>query len=218
MSCLKRLKLLKMSFSEIPPNMINIKKVANDIYSDGKYDAMLDSVKKALNSENPSLEAIEKLVIEDSYYVKEYKDLNRWGELTSVHIKELEIKPSDSKEAKKLKEKINKEIDYLILGEEYEIPSKKTIYITWTGFIALPTIYVIDNVVRMFTTLYITHENHIYFSFLIVLILSVWGYLMVSRNHKRQHTRYIKTQKKMRELVKTGLEKNYFSFDEVYKD
>lgn len=198
--------------------MVNIKKVAKDIQSDGKYDALLDMVKEDIKSENPTLIEIEKLISEDKKYIVEYKDLNRWGELSSVHVKKLEINPNDKKEAKETKELINKDLDYLVLGEEYEVGSKKTIYLAWTGFIALPSIYVIDNIVRLATDFYITHENHVYFSFLIVMLLSTWGYLKVTKNHKRQHDKYIKTQQEIRSLVKTGLEKNYFSFNEVYKD
>lgn len=198
--------------------MISIKKVSNDIKHNGKYDAILDYVKKSLNNHEPKIEEIEQLVINDPYYVKEYKDLNRWGELSSVHIKTLNIKEPEHKQSKEIKEKINSKIDYLINGEEYEIPSKKIIYLSWTGFIALPSVYVIDNMVRVSTDLYTTNENGVYFSFLIVLILSIWGYLKVSSNHKNQHLRYVNIQKEIRALVKLGLEKNYFTYDEVYKD
>lgn len=198
--------------------MISIKKVTKDIKNNGKYDAILDYVKKSLNSNEPNIEEIEQLVINDSYYIKEYKDLNRWGELSSVHIKPLNIKENEKKQSKEVKEKINSKIDYLINGEEYEIPSKKIIYLSWTGFIALPSVYVIDNMVRVSTDLYTTNENGVYFSFLIVLILSIWGYLKVSSNHTNQHNRYVNTQKETRALVKLGLENNYFTYNEVYKD
>lgn len=198
--------------------MISIKKVINDIRTDGKYDAILDYIKKTLDSKEPSLEEITKLIKNDPYCIKEYKDLNRWGELSSVHIKKLSVKENEDKESKEIKNKINAQIDYLINGEEYEIPSKKIIYLSWTGFIALPSVYVIDNMVRISTDFYSTHENHVYFSFIIVLIVSLWGYLKVNKNHLTQHLRYIQTQKEIRELVKIGLKKEYFSKPEVYKD
>lgn len=198
--------------------MISIKKVINDIRTDGKYDAILDYIKKTLDSKEPSLEEITKLIKNDPYCIKEYKDLNRWGELSSVHIKKLSVKENEEKESKEIKNKINAQIDYLINGEEYEIPSKKIIYLSWTGFIALPSVYVIDNMVRISTDFYSTHENHVYFSFLIVLIASIWGYLKVVNNHTNQHKRYTQTQVKVRNLVKEGLEKEYYSYNEIYKD
>ncbi|MEA3330712.1 MAG: hypothetical protein U9Q29_03355 [Campylobacterota bacterium] len=195
--------------------MINIKKVANDIKSNGKYDALYVEVQKRLGNDNPTLQEIEELVISDSYCVMEYKDLNRWGELSSVHVKDLEIASDDLEEVRSVKQKINQNVEYLRHGEEYEVKSKNTIYIAWTGFIALPTVYVIDNIVRV-SELYDELENSVYVSFLLVLIASIWGYLKVKNNHKNQHERYLQTQVETRELVKVGLEKGYFTFEEVY--
>lgn len=195
--------------------MINIKKVANDIKSDGKYDALYIEVQKRLGNDNPTVEEIEALVISDPYCVIEYKDLNRWGELSSVHIKDLKIATDDSQEVKFSKEMINKNADYLRHGEEYEVKSKNTIYIAWTGFIALPTVYVIDNVVRV-TDMYEELEYGVYISIAIVFIASIWGYLKVKNNHRNQHEKYLQTQVETRELVKVGLEKEYFTFEEVY--
>lgn len=199
--------------------MINIKKVVKEIHSDGRYDAILDVVKKALATKTPSLEEIEKLVLKDSYYITEYKDLNRWGELSSIHIKELEIKEIDSSDTIILKETINEDMIFLKNREEYEVPSKDGIYLAWTGFIALPAIYVIDNMVRLFTDLYKdNNELSVYMSFIIVIILSSWGYLKVSRSHKTLHRKYIQTQKEMRKLISLGIEKEYFTLYEVYED
>ena len=197
--------------------MININKVISDIHSDGKYDAMLESIKKTLNIYTPSLKDIKKLVIEDDYYVKEYKDLNRWGELSSVHIKELSLNGNDTLEVKNIKEKINQNITYLTNNEEYEIPSKKIIYAAWTGFITLTIIYVIDNITRVFTHLYITNPNAIYISFAVVFIISILGYIKIVKNHTLQHKKYIQTQKDTRQLIKDALSKKYITINEVYK-
>jgi hypothetical protein len=196
--------------------MISIKKVTNDIQNNGKYDAILEQVKKTLGNENPTFEEIEKLISKDKYYIAEYKDLNRWGEISSVHIQPLEIKESDCDEAKELKTKINADLEYLVLGEEYQVPSKKVIHIAWTGFVLLPAIYVIDNMVRMFTTWYITHANYVYLSFAIVTVICLWGYYKVTQNHARQHKQYTQKQQEIRALVNEGLEKNYFTYEEVY--
>lgn len=104
--------------------MINKLKVIDDIKNDGKYDAILDVVKQTLNVDEPTKEQIAKLVEDDPFYITEYKDLNRWGELSSVHINELELKEGDTWESKELKEQINKNAYYLRNGEEYEIKQK----------------------------------------------------------------------------------------------
>ena len=199
--------------------MINIKKVVNEITNDGRYDAILDVAKKKLGTNNPSLAEIEDLVLNDSYYISEYKDLNRWGELTSVHLKELEIKDTDSSEAVSLKKTINDDMIFIRNREEYEVPSKDIIYFSWTVFIALPSIYIIDNMVRLFTDLYKNNnEISVYISFGIVVILSLWGYLKVSRSHKQIHAKYIQKQIEMRKFISIGIKENYFSFSEIYED
>jgi len=85
--------------------MVNIQKVIKQIHSDGKYDAILDIAKKTFNNNNPTLEDIKQLVLKDTFYLKEYKNLNRWGELSSIHIKELNIKDTDTQEVKDSKQK-----------------------------------------------------------------------------------------------------------------
>jgi hypothetical protein len=180
---------------------------------------MLITVKKTLNLDNPSLEDIKRLVLEDEYYIKEYKDLNRWGELTSVHIKDLKVKDNDNQEIKDVKYKINKDIKFLRSREEYEVKSKDSIYFAWTVSIALPSIYIIDNMVRLFTDIYINNnQNSVYLSFVIVVILSILGYKKISNSHKKLHTQYIQIQKEIRKLIALGLEKKYFTLEEIYED
>jgi len=197
--------------------MLNIHKLASDIKNDGKYDAILDHAKKALNLKEISLEEIHKLIENDSYYKKEYKDLNRWGELSSIHLKDLDLKDNDSDEAIKIKNQINKDVVYLKDSEEYDIESKNIIYLAWTAFIALPSIYVIDNMVRLFTDLYKDNqENSVYLSFLLVVFFAVWGFLKVTRNHKKNHNKYIQVKKETRELVSLGIRNKYFTYEEAY--
>jgi hypothetical protein len=196
--------------------MINKLKVVDDIQNDGKYDAILDVAKQTLKSAELTKEQIAKLVDDDPFYIREYKDLNRWGELSSVHVNELEEKQSDTWEFKELKEQINKNVTYLKNGEEYETKQKNVIYLAWTGFIALPSIYVIDNLVRI-TGLYDGNENSVYISFLIVLLASTWGYMKVTTNHKKQHEKYTQTQVETRDLIQDGLKNGIFAYKEVYQ-
>ena len=196
--------------------MVNILKVTREIKEDGRYDALLDIVKKKLKSAEPSFEDIKELVIKDESILKEYKDLNRWGEISSVHINTLESNDRDSKELKKDKETINKNVTFLTHGEEYHVKQKNVIYLVWTFFIATPSIYIIDNLVRI-TDLYDENENSVFVSFVIVLVASAWGFMKVKSNHMKMHKRYIETLAQTRELVKKGLEKDYFTFEEVYQ-
>ncbi len=196
--------------------MVNVLKVTREIKEDGKYDALLDIVKTKLKNENPSFDDIHELVLKDESIVAEYKDLNRWGEISSVHINELKINEDDSNDAKANKEAINNSLSFLTHGEEYQVKQKNVIYFFWTFFIATPSIYVIDNLVRI-TDLYDDNENSVFISFAIVLVASVWGFMKVKNNHTKMHNRYTDTQVKTRELVRSGLENNYFTYEEVYQ-
>jgi len=195
--------------------MINILKVVREIKEDGKYDALLDMVKEKLNKVEPSFDEIHKLVLEDESIIDEYKDLNRWGEISSVHINNLEIKDSDASQTRLDKETINKNVTFLTHGEEYNVEQKNLIYFAWTFFIATPSIYVIDNLVRI-TDMYNNNENSVFISFGIVLFASAWGFMKVKNNHTKMHERYMKTLAQTRELIKLGLEQKNFTFQEVY--
>ena len=125
--------------------MVSILKIVNDIKNDGKYDALLDKVKIDLNSEGPTFKDMKMLVENDPYYVLEYKSLNRWGELSSVHIKELYLKENEDKEVSIFKKQINKNMIYLKNAEEYEVEERRLFYLAWTLFIALPATFILDN-------------------------------------------------------------------------
>jgi len=198
--------------------MVNRVKVADEILNDGKYDAILDVVKKELNTQAPSMQQIQELIDANEFYIAEYKDLNRWGELSSVHLRNLHVEDTEAQESKDIKHTLNENRKFLVNREEYQIPSKNAIYIAWAGFIALPAIYVVDNIVRLATDLYINgHEESVYISFVIVILASTWGFLKVKSNHTFQHNKYIKLRQESRELVRVGLEKGYFSVEEVYE-
>lgn len=196
--------------------MVNVLKVTREIKEDGKYDALLDIVKTKLKNQDPSFDDIHELVLKDESIIVEYKDLNRWGEISSVHVNKLKINDTDSNDAKITKENINNSLSFLTHGEEYQVKQKNVIYFFWTFFIATPSIYVIDNLVRILD-MYKENENSVFVSFSIVLIASVWGFMKVKNNHKKMHNRYLKTQAQTRELVKRGLKNNYFTYEEVYQ-
>ena len=83
--------------------MINIKKVAHQLKFDGMYNTIYIEAQEELKNEDPTVEEIEKLIIENEYYVGEYKELNRYGELSSVHAKVLIIDENEEEDIKSLK-------------------------------------------------------------------------------------------------------------------
>ena len=84
--------------------MINIKKVAHQVKFDGMYNTVLNEIEEKFDNDNLTVQEIEDILKDDEYFVSEYKELNRYGELSSVHAKKLEIKDTDIKEIISFKE------------------------------------------------------------------------------------------------------------------
>jgi len=196
--------------------MVSIVKIVNDIKNNGKYDALLDKVKIDLSNDNPTFKDMKILVENDPYYVAEYKSLNRWGELSSIHIKELHINEDDDQEVSIFKKQINKNMVYLKNAEEYELKQKSIFYLSWTLFIAIPAVFILDNLVRVFTPLDPTTKDSIFISLIVVLVSATWGYFKIAQNHKKQHKKYIQIQTDTREMISVGLNKGFFTSEEVY--
>jgi len=197
--------------------MINVKKVAHQIKFDGMYNTVYTQVQESLNKENPTLEEIEELLNRDEYFVSEYKELNRYGELSSVHAKKLEIKDSDTSEIKELKTELNKNVQKLRNLENFEVDSKNSAYSIWIGSVGVMVIFMVHNIIALFSELYTTHGALVYTSYVIILLFSYWGYKKVKNNHERQHEKYKILHLDTRKLIQSGLENNYFTYEEMYE-
>jgi len=197
--------------------MINIKKVAHQLKFDGMYNTIYIEVQEELKNEDPTVEEIEKLIIENEYYVGEYKELNRYGELSSVHAKVLIIDENEEEHIKKFKEELNKNVQQLRDLENFEVDSKNSAYSIWIGSVGVMVIFMAHNIVALFSDLYNTHGTLVYSSFAIILALTYWAYRKMKANHEAQHLRYKVLHKKTRDLIKEGFEKNYFTEEEFFE-
>jgi hypothetical protein len=196
--------------------MINIKKVAYQIKHDGMYNTVYIEVLEKLNKEDPSLDEIETLLIEDEYFVWEYKELNRYGELSSVHAKKLEIKDSDNADAKAFKEELNENTQQLRNLENFEVDSKNSAYSIWIGSAGVMVIFMMHNIIALFSELYKTHGNLVYISYAIVMGFTYWLYKKAKNNHEDQHVNYKVLHAKTKKLIAQGFEKQYFTNEEFY--
>ncbi|MEA3330713.1 MAG: hypothetical protein U9Q29_03360 [Campylobacterota bacterium] len=198
--------------------MINIKKVAYQIKFDGMYNTIYNEVQEELNNQNPTLEEIESLLHNNSeYYIWEYKNLNRYGELSSVHAKELEIKEDDSQKIKEFKEDLNSKVLKLRQLENFEVDSKNSAYSIWIGSVGVMVIFMAHNIVALFSDLYNTHGTYVYISFAIILAFTYWSYAKVKQNHENQHLKYTALHTDTRAMIKEGLENSYFTYDEFFE-
>ncbi len=197
--------------------MVNIKKVANQIKFDGMYNTVYIEVQEELNNEDPSLEEIEHLITNKEYYVWEYKELNRYGELSSVHAKTLEINDDDAKEINSFKTKINEKVQSLRNLEMFEVDSKNSAYSIWIGSVGVMVIFMMHNIIALFSEYYTTHASVVYSSYALVLALTYWAYRKAKQNHENQHEKYKVLLSDTREMIKSGLDSNYFTYDEFFE-
>jgi len=197
--------------------MVNIKKVANQIKFDGMYNTVYIEVQEELNKEDPSLDEIENLITNKEYYVWEYKELNRYGELSSVHAKKLDIKDDDAKDVKTFKEKLNDKVQSLRNLEMFEVDSKNSAYSIWIGSVGVMVIFMMHNIIALFSELYTTHSSAVYASYALVLALTYWGYKKAKQNHENQHSKYKVLLNDTRDMIKNGMSNNYFTYDDFYE-
>ncbi len=197
--------------------MINIKRVAHQLKYDGMYNTVYIEVQEKLNKEDLSVAEIEKLLEEDEYFIWEYKELNRYGELSSVHAKKLDIKDDDSSEKKDFKTKLNENVQQLKNIEMFEVDSKNSAYSIWIGSAGVMIIFMMHNIIALFSELYKTHGALVYTSYAIVLGLTYWMYKKAKINHESQHKNYQVLHATTREMIRNGFERNYFTHEEFFQ-
>lgn len=197
--------------------MINIKKVAYQIKFDGMYNTVLNEMEEELNNTDLTVKLIEEELNKNEYFIWEYKELNRYGELSSVHAQELEIKDTDDDKIKSFKAKLNENVQTLKNIENFEVDSKNSAYSIWIGSVGVMVIFMAHNIIALFSEYYTTHSGLVYTSFALILGATYWGYRKAKDNHESQHLRYKELHKNTRILIKTGLENDYFTYDEFYQ-
>ena len=197
--------------------MVNIKKVAHLIKFDGMYNTIYQDIEDKLLIKDPSVEQIEELIIKEEYYIWEYKELNRYGELSSVHAQKLDIKEEDSSEIKEYKETLNEETQKLRNLEMFEVDSKNSAYSIWIGSVGVMVIFMAHNLIALFSEYYTSHGSFVYAGYALVLYFTYWVYKKAKSNHENQHSKYKILLRDTREMVKKGLEKHFFTYDEFYK-
>ncbi len=197
--------------------MVNIKKVAYQIKFDGMYNTVYNEVQEELKKTDPTVDEIEELIQDKEYYIWEYKELNRYGELSSVHAKKLTINEDETSVIKKFKENLNTKIQQLRNLEMFEVNSKNSAYSIWIGSVGVMVIFMAHNIIALFSELYTTNGALVYSFFALIMAFTYWAYKKTKQNHENQHTKYKVLLDNARELVKDGLEHKYFTYDEFYE-
>ena len=198
--------------------MIDIQKVSKQIKDDILYNTILFEVKEdlGLNIKDPSYEQIENMLLNDQKYIKDYKDINRYSELSSIQALELEINPNDDTTCKEVKSDINEKVGKLKALENFSVDSTYSAYEIWIGSAGIMVIFMTHNIIALFSELYNTHGIYVYLSFAIILGLTFWSYIKIKKNHEKQHSLYNILYEKTENIITNAFLKKYITKIELY--
>ena len=197
--------------------MVNVKKISHQILDDGLYNTILFEMCEELDKKNPTPSEIENLLNTNTSYIKEYKEINRHSEISSIQIKELTLNDKDSTDAKDNKKLINENIQQLKNLENFEVDSSNSAYSIWIGSVGVMILFMAHNIIALFSELYTTHSIMVYALYSIVLVLTYIVYKKIKQNHELQHSKYQEIYTYTKEQIQKGLEKSYFTYNELYE-
>lgn len=198
--------------------MIDIKKVSKQIKDGCLYNTILFEIKEDLGmtKENPSYEQIENIISKKKKYIQDYKDINRYSELSSIQAIELEIKEEDDSSCKEVKNDINEKIGKLKALENFSVDSTHSAYEIWIGSGGIMVLFMTHNIIALFSDLYKTHGVYVYLSFAVIMGFTFWAYVKIKRNHEKQHNIYNILYEKTENLIANAFSKSYITKTELY--
>ena len=196
--------------------MVNIEKISNQILHDGLYNTLLFEIKEKLSVQIVTKEMVKNLLKSDSFFTSEYKEINRQSELSSIQIQKVQIKDDETLHVKDFKEGLNENIQTLKNLENFETDSKNSAYLIWIGSIGVMVLFMVHNVIALFSELYTAHETLVYGLYMLILFFTYLGYLKIKKNHDMQHEIFHSVYLKTKKMLKFGFQNSYFSYDEVY--
>lgn len=197
--------------------MVNIEKISNQILNDGLYNTLLFEIKESEPMHNITPKIIERALIKNPSLIQEYKEINRQSEISSIQVKKLVIKDEDSETIADFKTELNQNIQILKNLENFETDSKNSAYAIWIGSVGVTVLFMVHNIIALFSELYVEAPSLVYGSYIVILYLTYIMYLKIKRNHDAQHGIFQNVYTKTQEMLQYGLEASYFTRDEVYE-
>ena len=152
--------------------MTNLDRVATEIKSVGLYDLIYQDIQKELNSNNPSIGDIKKLLLTKSSFLQEYKDTNLEYNLSNIHLKEIDAKDLNE-ECKKEAEIFNANLKQLQENEKYTLDFQKSSVLTIIFSIEF---FVLFSVQYFIVLLSLKEYQFLIYSIFLASILVAWQY------------------------------------------
>lgn len=195
--------------------MIDLQKVSKQIKDDFLYNTILYEMHEELGKDISYVQ-IEKLLSSDAKYIQEFKDINRYSELSSIQALELEISQNDEKPCQDVKKDINEKVGKLKALENFSVDSTYSAYEIWIGSAGVMVIFMTHNIIALFSELYNTHGIYVYTAFAAILGLTFWGYVKIKKNHEKQHSLYNILYEKTQNIIDNAFSKHYITKVELY--
>ncbi len=196
--------------------MVNLKKAAELIQTDGLFTFIYNEMKELAQKEYLSTQEILALLQKHPQFLEDYKELNTQSEISNIQLRKHEISENECEECKKIKSAINENIDKLVALEAFEKPADSMIYVVWIGSLTAFLIFIVHNLVALYTFWY---EHYKLWVFGVYGLLIAGGYLYYKRmlkKHARKHEIFEKVRKETKTAIKEGLQRGCFSEDEIY--
>lgn len=196
--------------------VINMQKVAQEIYEESLYNTILYEIKEKYKQIELSCESIKTILQKDESFVQEYILINRYSELSSIHAKALDIEEDDTAQVVNVKNIINKNVQELKNLENFSVDSKGSAYEIWIGSVGIMLIFMIHNIVALFTELYTTHSGIIYSSFVFIGVATYYMYRKIKRNHENKFVLYKQLYANTNKLINTACVNGYIKKEDLY--
>jgi hypothetical protein len=152
--------------------LTNLDRVATEIKSVGLYDLIYQDIQKELNSNNPSISDIKKLLLTKSSFLQEYKDTNLEYNLSNIHLNEIDTKDLNE-ECKKEAEIFNANLKQLQENEKYTLDFQKSSVLT---IIFSVEFFVLFSVQYFIVLLSLKEYQFLIYSIFLASILVAWQY------------------------------------------
>ncbi len=186
--------------------MLDLKKVARQIKEEGLYSFIYNEMKEVSKKEELSEEEILLLLKENPKFLDDYKTLNTQSEISNIQLIEQKIELEDSEECKRLKEKLNRNRKKLLSLEAYEKEPDHMLYAVWIGSVVVFLIFVIHNLVVLYTYWYEHYPLFVYGMYLLSIAGGVFFYRKKVKNHWEKYKQFQLIAKETKTLIKEGKE------------
>ena len=198
--------------------MLNLEKASERIKIDGLFGILYEDMKKETGRSELSPQEILELLKQSEEHLEEYRRLNRDNEVSNIDVRTLEYKDRDSESTRHLKARINESVQELKDLEKYSVPAEEGLQYVWVGSSAVGLIFIIHNIVSLFTELYTTAPALIYGSYGTIVLGAVYTLRRISKSHSRKHLRFRELYTECEGLLDRALSSGIVERSEIYEN